>query len=70
MRTYLKVNLEAYSECTVEHLDIVSQAGWVCTIECNQVSISQYTWERVKKCIWQFDFTFAECSMTYSIKRI
>jgi len=46
-----------------------SQAGWECTVECNQVCTSERIWERAKKCIWQFGFKFVECSMMYSIKR-
>jgi hypothetical protein len=65
--------LGTYSECTWERLESVSQAGWVCTIECNQECISERTWERAYisayKCIWQFGFKFVECSMMYSIKR-
>jgi hypothetical protein len=61
--------LGVYSECTWEHLESVSQAGWEYTIEWNQECISERTWERAKKCIWQFGFKFVECSMMYSIKR-
>jgi hypothetical protein len=70
MGTYLEVNFETYLEYTGVHLDIVSQAGWECTVECNRVAISEYTWARVKKCIRQIGFTFAEHNMMYSIKRV
>ena len=68
-RTYSEVYVGAYSECTWERLESVSQAGWECTSECNQECNSERTWESAKKCIWQFCFKFVECSMMYSIKR-
>jgi len=49
---------ERTRRCTWEHLESflesVSQAGWECTIECNQECASERTWECAMKCIWQF----------------
>jgi len=66
LRTYSELHLGAYSECTRERLESllgsVRQAGWECTIKCNQERTSERTWERAMKCIWQFSFKFVKCS--------
>jgi hypothetical protein len=49
-------------------LGIISQAGWECTIQCNQGCTSERTWEHAMQCIWQFGYKFVRCSMMYSIK--